>query len=1775
MGNKNKHASGSSKSHTGRATTRSTAGPGFTFEDKIAAWLLLKMLIGEAIPGMDGRLGLRLQSQTSALGWLIDDLLVTCMFDSQNSYLALSCKSNLQVTNSGLPHDFVSAAWKQYMNGGIGPFRRGRDSIALVTRGRHPAFQAVWADIKNACTCSDPALAIARIRKTSKPRTVFDNIKQIVQESSTTVRDEDVIEFVRHLLVIPTDFDLDPSEDRSSAISQCRHVLTSAAPDEARDLWQTLVERAGRARIGDGTIDLPQLWDELRNRFKLHDHPDFSSGWKLLRAFTYDHLSKIEMTLPSGYSVVRTDDGDKLAQAISNNRIVILYGDSGTGKSSLAKSVLNSQFLEASHIWLAPDTLATTLIEVERLKTDLAHPLHATLKATANPSNVLVIDAAERINSELTSNVKHLVEILVPAQALAESPVWRILIVGQTEAWIDGRLQGLLGDIPSTSIELGPAPDAEVQTALRSMPPLSWLALQDDAVAVLTNLRALSWVMQAASHFQQQGQIAKLSLTGIADVLWKFWTNGDLPLQGMLMRLAEREASFEHSVGLSELPAAEAQALQKRPPQLPLRLTSRNRVEFQHDLAADWARFQRLKEISEDTARWASLAQNPLWTGALRMLGQFLLREHTNGRTAWDIVFEKLDAPQQRMGLATDILLDALCLDPLAESLLTDRADLLFANHGALLNRTLMRFHHVATVPSGQIPLLQSDPSLELYIESQYRSPIIARWPPIIRFLAAHRDRVAGLMSPVVAKLCERWLTTTPVELFPGKPMPFRRELAEVALFTARELQVAQGKRVIFADDSEKPIYAAALAGAPDLPDEVSAWALEMAQRRPWRSDVVAQIIEFQRQQAREHSERLKTDPIYLTRHQKLERMATPYIPSARDLPPWPLGPLQRIERDFRECCTHSPSLSPLMQAKPEAAGEVLLAVLIEDSPKEEYSPYPSHSEHYGMAFDHESYPTAYWQSPFYAFLQNTPDIALDTLIALVEFCTQRWDHERQRYGAGSSSIELDLSGGVRKEFVGNHIVFNWSQHNSTSAGQLYCALAALEKWLCVGISGGANITPYIKRLLEGSQSVAILGVLLNVGKYHSILFEGLLRPLLANQRLYSWDKYRIEQDGFDAWSWARRGETIFQMAREWWSVEYRKVTLRNVAANLVAFKPDIGAFLAPVIKQWELPEHEKDALELRILQAELDRDNYKEDPDSIGRRQFMYPESLQQDVACYQQATGPALRILMLPSECNQLLGNHEELTAEKAEALAGLLAKDLSCKTIDVEEDEQCLARVAVASTLLACSRSWLDAHPETCDSARATVRAVADMIGEGTEILHNRMLNSRADLEFVAHAVMYDFIRSPDSPEAWHAVLRVLTSGNEAAVKTLTLLAYAHREQLGATWWRLLEISLLWCALTVLAPRPDKPDNLHKLWGRWLGWLRNSKLTTTDIPLSRVDLVSVANRVERLQRRRWFREYKLACRVFRTDPSRRRSLGLDTHFLKAMFSWLLQPASTGTQQSVPADLENRTELLKRLLAFELRSHADHQEDDQDEPPTQIGYEIIPAIANVLPELPVNAATELWQPLFRLGGNSHYILGHFIDCWLQQVSQNCDIAVFARHWKAMIEYALASTQWSTGRQWYYGEQLLCRLLGCGSESWLDQVAGLPTTVLQMKDLYQSWADKHLDQEEDRIAYFCGFLSSHTGRFLRLDGLQWLHRTIQQQSAGKLRWRRSGTSGAVTDLIDVVLKEHSDELSTNPPARDALLEVVAILVKQQTPSALALQERVRAKLGSRRITSE
>ncbi len=618
-----------------------------------------------------------------------------------------------------------------------------------------------------------------------------------------------------------------------------------------------------------------------------------------------------------------------------------------------------------------------------------------------------MIDSAERMSDEAITFVATLLQRLCASGPEHSGATWRVVIVTQSTS-LDA-LASLRFAVATAEdcLELGRIEVDDVRRALRSVSGLGWLASDGDAVEAMRNLKTLAWVVQAKDAFSQApGTI--VSRIAIADHLWRHWTEGHNLLQQLMIQMAEREAAFEPTLTRRELEPAQLAELDRMPPSCPVMMTARGRLEFCHDLAA----------IGHDISVSARLAMirpggllspaTPCGIPPFACWGKSCCA-NLRGRIPRGI--KRISNWKQQMehyGVAADLLLDALCLDPHADRWLHERTELVLGDHGKRLDRMLERFHHIATVPLVSEP--SGDGSMRFYIEATFRTPIYGRWGPIVSFLHRNMGRLAPLGSTAVAKLCETWLKTTPV-LISGQPTYFRRELAEVALAAARELQLELMKRRMIFDGSEQSIYAAAFAAAPDLPEDVAAWALEMARRRPARADLVSRKVEHDREQARIHQERLASDTEY---RERLSRMASGsgigYL-GPRKLPPWPLGATGRIASEFQRSCCHRGVLGALMTVRPEAASELLLAVFIDDQPHEERS--DGFERAYGLAFNQEGDQAIYWKSAFYQFLHINPTIALNALIQLADFCTERW---RESFGKRS---EKEISATRRRHACG------------------------------------------------------------------------------------------------------------------------------------------------------------------------------------------------------------------------------------------------------------------------------------------------------------------------------------------------------------------------------------------------------------------------------------------------------------------------------------------------------------------------------------------------------------------------------------------------------------------------------------------------------------------------------------------------------------------------------------------------------------------------------------
>ena len=1728
------------------ATLRSTSGAGFEFEDLISAWQLVKALSGEQAPGIG--VATQVQAQVSTLGWRIDDLLLTAQAIAPRR-LAISAKGNLQVTAAGLPADFVTRAWEQWRDQ-QGPFNDSTDGLALVTLGMHHEFNPAWREVKNACSGTDIALSISRIRSNKRQSSVFDSVQK-----PGGATDEETIELIRRLHVLPTDLQFAHSNDKTQAIAQCRRLLAFGCDDQAQALWKELINVAKDVRLRRGTITVLDLFSLLRGQFGLRHHPDFERDWETLLNITADYKARIETELPSGYAVPRTAEKASLQAAVADNPVAVVFGESGSGKSALVKSVLDGAYPSWNQVWLGPEDLKTALSAARRSALPLTHELSLVLNATVKLQNVLVIDSAERIEASEFVVIRQLLQAILPNDGEVTEGVWRVVIVTQTQSWVEGE-ETILGGRKAHLFEVAALKSDAVKLALLLSPTLGWLAAHDDTIAALTNLRTLAWVIKAGVALgSNAGGLA--SHTAIADRLWKYWTKDRVDVQALMMRLAQREASFERSFALTDLEPADTATFTQRPDEIPLRLNERtNRIEFEHDLAADWARFQFLKQIWTDTPQWAGLAGNPLWTNALRMLGQFLLRQPAETGTAWDVAFGAAEAAKNE--LAGDILLDALCLDPDAERFLTEHVDLLLGHSAKYFTRLLLRFHHIATVPTGSGTGMSA--AVGLYMEAQYRSIVFGRWPPVLRFLIAHRERLARLVSSALAKVMETWLMKTPHTLSSGNPMPFRLALAEMALAMARTVQVEKGRGVMYLT-REPLLYTAPMAGAADLPTAVGNWALELAGRREIDDDVKRRIAEARLEEAKAHAERLKTDAKYKAQHEERKGMP-PSLGSFRErLPSWPLGARDRVDMDFRTTCINENGIQSLMRAQPELAAEVLLALIIEDQPERDYGS-GRYEIDLGLEYPQDAYPTAFWKSPFFPFFQLAPEAALTSLIALVNFCTERWVAEGMKGQAGGApGVTLRFSDGSEKTFPGWWQVFGWPQSNEMRNGNLFCSLDALERWLTHRLDAGEDITAYIERILREGNSAAFVSVLLNVAKYRPSLLTGPLAALITFPNLFFWDDIRVKQigDNFIEWSWVRGGQAMFDLARDWTLAPHRQLKFLDVVVELLLADGDVARRLQALLPTWVLPEDPKEALEFKLLFAALDRARYQPGIDpatGTETRSFVCPEELSLEVQSWQTDTAPTLAYLLVPDRCEQRLRGGQPLTDDEAAYLFNLLQEcDAGAEGEDDDAKSRC--RFAAAGTLVALGDTWFCQNSEAQKHALEVVRSGVAAVASTGEETRGQRIRSREELKFVAYAVMHQWLADGDGVQEWEtAVLRLLTSGDTRAAAVVVGVAYANREQLGTAWWRLLRAGLFWSGLILLAPHHGDGNDAERVWKVWLARLRRFPLRGPNATPDELDFKRVVAGRERLDFQRRTRLYEAGDQAWRGKPERKLGGSLGDHFLGVLFNWLIEGDGTGDR-----DLDTRLALriwdydATRAKAREKKKYGEY-----DPPSQSLGYDVLLKLGALSIAAPAGNERAVWEPILAHGPAAHYALQHFIRSLFLRLGKGDDPVAFERVWRATAEYGLAA-DWSQPGLWFYGERLICDLLGLGNEDALSRLN--PGAALRMKDLYERWAAAHLARDEECVTRFCHLLTTKFGAPLRLDGLRWLAAMLKEREPSS-RWYREGTGDALVELVAAALSSNAQALSQHAQARQALVEIAATLAAMNSPTALALQERIK-----------
>jgi hypothetical protein len=1768
-----------------KAPTRLTGGAGFEFADQVAADFLAILLSGGSTAS-DGQV-VRLDWEGRDSGWLLDDLVLGLLRSSGPGSLALSIKSHRALTRGGFPADFVHAAWALWLHAESNIFKEDRDLFGLATSELALSVRQAWSDLLTQAIRGDPARLAIRFSTPGQTgvigRSLFESLRCPPDLTSLGLSDSAVtVRLLRHLRLLPFDFRSPESRDLERAQATCQRVLQDGQNPEAARLWRTLVQIAAEHRTAGGVLDLSALLTCLRHDFALKDFPDYATDWEKLDRHSRQARDGIQESVVRRITLRRTAVADRLDGALRATAVVVLLGESGAGKSALAKHAADHA---QRALWLDSESLDVAILEELEGHLRLRHPLSALLSTNARPHSLLIFDGMDRFSPRALARSG---DILRSLWAAEPRPDWRVIVTAQLGREDDLRRELTAANVPAEAVVFVPvgllAPE-ELGDVLAACPELRPVAVRPELRDLLRNLKVLDWIADELSSEPQLDTRGWLGLSNLVDHLWSRWTGSDTDSyarSGMLKKLARIEAeAFVPGVGLSGLDTPEQQAIGHLQARGLLRVRE-ERAYFQHDLMGDWARVRLLvEETPQDPARWSDLARWPTWHPALRLYGQRLLEHDANGAAAWLRVYESLSEVPDQTSLMRDLLLESIIFANRAD--LFDRLwPVLAAADGVLLGRLLSRFLHVATIPAErQVPV--GDVQTAAAWSAHFRVPYAPFWPPVLRLLSFHREELPPLARRDAARACALWLQFAP------STWPWRREAAAVAIGLARQFQLLKAEGTRVRGTASVSAFEAALWAAAELPDEVAGLCLELSRRRPEPGSVATRAAARQQDERRR---RAGLTPDSVTDHHWRGTFRAAF----------PDGPTGKVDPDFRKAVWGGHPLAPLIANQPEAAREIVLACVLEP-PGYDYEDGLTYGfSNLGMVEIPDHDPPMYFVGPFLTFLQVDPAHGLDCLIRLVNQATLEWDRLQHHHAAPNDAVDEPRNRPLRPgpptdtvEWLGDLQVYGWYRDRFTSSEILVSALMALEKWLYNAMDVHLDVTPHIAQILTQSRSVALLGVLVAVARRHPMLLEGPLQPLLRIWRLYDWDDRLVLDD--HAWQiglmrWTPFGEQVFELVRAWHTMPHRRERFVDTVLRLLFESTSVAAALAAARAEWAGPLPSlagNDAEMLELLCARLDPANYH--VHQLDERRFElrleWPPDLAERTERNLSRSAAGMRQVTLPYRCRQLLDAGEPLSPEAAEQLWATLQQvegeelDGELEQIAWQRLDALLAGIAV---LLVLARDWLAQHPEREDwCARYSFDAFA---ATPPGFLDSGLLRP-GFLAEIAVALLYED-RRDETARLLAARSAIGFGPNVTAL--LMRRAFRLRGALDEDFVRLQNLVVLYAAMPRLTWHAGPNSSTRRLVASWTLRLVE-RFVTQQIPASplswqRVEALGHAAR--RLLEQRILRETRPATgpsstggsehdrEGLVTDPQttgrplsgRRRppshpvlAASFDLSVLQAGFDWLpaLSQAEDGHQRN------SWVALYQGLLEAGVAAYRSG-DDDHDTPgatlpyPSHLEYDLwlFARLAALIPLLGSAAErSSFWQPILDLAPIATRPVQLFLDRWLTEGPPAApSFALFVGFWQEMIEYALDSPEWTGSHQ----DDLWSHLFGLRSASSFFTFSENGAELIRLLPLYARWASRFLSSPE-AISSLAAFLQQPAAREFRAPGLVWLREPVKRLSdAG---WTRHRLDDRLASLLLLCWADSNGRLAAQPDSGAAFRALLSALVERGTAAALELRDQI------------
>ena len=1750
------------------ATPKQEGGGGYTFEDKVSASFLLKMLSGLHPLHVEAGQIESVRFQKRVEGWFLDDLVLFLQAsDGEKNVLAISVKSNKQLTSNGFPEDFNEAIWEQSLHVETDVFNIERDYLALATALVDQSVKTGWDGLLTKAIDADAAAFANRILtpkySNDIERAIFKSLHcpKGVDLNKTSTDTANLLKRLRH---IQFDFSSEPSTDENECISRCNELLRDGGMGEAASLWTHLKDIARRFATSGGDLTRSQLADRLRNKYLLNEFPNYVSDWAKLnnefRIQTERVREKLAGKLFLSYSSV---EELKIPQPIS-----ALVGKSGSGKTVIAKQIASSIAENFHAIWLSPSILNSNNVSVLFSDLGLQYSLPELVAQSTSSNGVIIVDGFERLDQ---TGLENLATLLRHAKIDSDESAWSFIFTCVIDFWEKTfrTLQREFGkalDVKIKSIEFQFSNHrTEIAT---NFPDLLAILQRPHLYPIFANLKILDLVL---SNIRDETQAA--SWIGETDILEWYWEqiihNGN---DGSARsRFIQKLACVEADKFLSAVPVTEFESDECRLSSGLITdqvIWSRDeRFGFEHDLLGDWARTRLLLSHQHDvTPLIQEKVHNPHWHRAIRLYGLRLLENKSYDTEQWRELISDLSLNNKHT-VESDLILESVVFAANAEVQLEIVWPSLCELEGMLLKRLLSRFLHVATLPDPKFSNISDDAA----IAAIRRYPFWPLWTSVLKVLFKNRAEAICLSTDQITEIADLWLKHS------AQKWPFRDEAAQILLDATAHI-LAERKTKEWWDydgDLSEKVFARLLTASPVYTDQVAELALSLVERRD--SSLFTDEDGLEEEELNEEDE--------------VSSLINPRSGPLAD--PWPDGPLRSVNRNVHNGFLGSDDpLQYLFEVHPEVGKEVLLALLIREP-----LPKMNHPDYFGCEINEFLHVVTepdwndamYFHGPFLLFLQINWEKAIDMIVTLTNFVTQRWIDNREDppppVCASVNGEEIEYFGGFDNYF--------WYRDFVNAPNIIVPALMALEYWLYCCLELDGPIKPALKQVIQTSQSTALLGVIVSVGRKHPTLFKDSLKDLVPVWELQVWEEqYRIKGGeqilGLTMMGWVRWGESIYNQVLEWHKMEHRKTTLGNVLLKLFMTDQEFSLLMNKIQTEWseqlarDSDSEHAEYLERIALQFDKQKWTAREIENGMVL-EFVEPEERTLRLAEERKIIQQNMDTLNIPIRCRKLLDEGEVLNHDDLESFWEQLQKFSS--DADQIRDRGEVPEHAIiggVAVLFILHRGWLE--EETYRE-----RWCWEQLGE---VLRDRPIRPETHVaisdtnyywnNFVAMILPQLLVEEPLLEGCRSLCAEFALSYNYSVIKDLMSSAFEVRSELKEDFIRLQYIIMASSGIrnvrevtrggNTIWNCPDVEYDVIPIFNDQVDQFVKT-LIPAEIPL----LCNIANESHKYILDMVSKQHEITSgepypeeSITFIEKRIQRGRGFETEHIQAGFSWLEKiELETDAKSRIKwvATIENILHGFLRPLGGIDEALLDNEGHGSFfVSPTHGDTWIFDLIATVIPKLKQSEnAPKLWEPILSFGLDRVNWVDSFISAWfVHGLKVPGREEMFFDEWKKMIDFAWSCENWrhSKVRSHHSDDELFRHLMGFSSfgYGYFEDVKFRPF-IKGMKPEFDKWTDEYLPHPE-ASSYFAKFLTYPSAEDHLRDGIK----TLAQAASDfkESHWQDYYyLERSLLDLLEYDWKENSRLIKNDARIRQDFTTILKTMLDRQIPRAMELQDRM------------